>query len=127
MNLYFKKYPFRRLLLLSLVLLATTGLAREPDAEVEYLLSAVGTSDCLFVRNGTEHPPADAEDHLRMKYRKGARYVSNADDFIARIASKSSWSGKPYQILCPGEEPQPSSQWLNEHLTQFRAQTSPTD
>ena len=120
MAMHLIKY-LRGFLLLSMVLLSTTANAN--DAEVEHLLSAVGSSNCLFIRNGTEHPPAEAESHLRMKYRKGARYISSADDFITRIASKSSWSGKPYQIQCPNKESEPSSQWLNNQLSQFRSQT----
>jgi hypothetical protein len=106
---------------------AAVAVAADSDPEIEYLLTAIGSSDCLFVRNGTEHPPAEAESHLRMKYRKGARYISTADDFIARLASKSSWSGKPYQILCPDDEPQPSGQWLNNQLSRYRTETSPSD
>jgi hypothetical protein len=117
----------QRILILSMALLGATAAAANSDAEIQYLLSAVGSSDCMFVRNGTEHPPTEAEAHLRMKYRKGARYVSNADDFINRIASKSSWSGKPYQIVCPGNEPLPSSQWLNDQLSQHRAEISPVN
>jgi hypothetical protein len=120
------KLLLKSMLVLSIALSAATTVAATSDAEIEYLLSAVGSSGCMFVRNGTEHPPAEAESHLRMKYRKGARYVSNANDFITRIASKSSWSGKPYQILCPGNEPQPSSQWLNEQLSRHRADISPS-
>ncbi|MCP4000712.1 MAG: DUF5329 domain-containing protein [Gammaproteobacteria bacterium] len=112
-------------LLLSTILLTNTSTASE--AEVEYLLSAVGNSGCLFIRNGAEHPPAEAEGHLRMKYKNGSRYVSSTDDFITRIASKSSWSGNPYQILCPGKEPQSSSQWLNNQLSHFRSQTKLPD
>ena len=106
---------------------ASVAVAADSNPEIEYLLTAVGSSDCLFVRNGTEHPPAEAESHLRLKYRKGARYISTADDFIARIASKSSWSGRPYQILCPDDEPQLSGQWLNNQLSRYRTATSPPD
>ena len=125
MNSY--KQLLSRIMLLCIVMVTTMATAKESDPEVEYLLSAVGNSDCLFIRNGTEHPPAEAEAHLRMKYRKGARYVSSADDFIARIASKSSWSGRPYQIHCPGHELQSSSQWLNDRLNRYRSARKPQD
>ena len=109
------------------LLLTTAGAAEETDPEIEYLLSAVATSGCLFVRNGKEHPADEAESHLRMKYSRGSRYVSNADDFIKRIASKSSWTGKHYQIKCPDEDIQPSGQWLSNHLSSYRERLQPAD
>ena len=110
-------------LLLCLIVAAANAIAAQTDPEIEYLLVTVGNSGCLFVRNGSEHPPAEAESHLRMKYRKGARYIASADDFISRIASKSSWSGKPYQIVCHGNQSQPSGQWLHDQLSRYRAET----
>ena len=94
--------------------------AEEVPAEIDYLLTAVGGSDCVFIRNGKRHDSADAEDHLRMKYRRGKRYAPTSEDFIERLASKSSMSKKPYQIDCPGEGPVPSSDWLTLRLAEFR-------
>ena len=34
------------------------------DREIDYLLEAVAASDCIFIRNGKEHEPASAVDHL---------------------------------------------------------------
>ena len=78
----------------------SAGAADRADAEIEQILAAVGRSGCTFVRNGTPHSAPDAEDHLRMKFRKGARYVKTAEDFIDRLASASSWTGKPYRVQC---------------------------
>ena len=33
----------------------------------------------------------------------GKRYAGSAEVFIDRLASKSSWSGEPYQMICDGE------------------------
>lgn len=95
------------------------------ETEINHLLTMVGSSGCLFIRNGTEHEPADAESHLRMKYRNGRRYVSDAEDFINRIASKSSWTGRPYQVKCPGEPAKDSGPWLTAELNQFRGSQTP--
>ena len=95
------------------------------EQEIEFLLTTIGSSGCLFIRNGSEHEPAEAESHLRMKYRKGRRYISDAEDFINRIASKSSWSGKPYQVKCPGEAAADSGPWLQAELNTFRADKTP--
>ncbi len=90
------------------------------DAEVEYLLQTVGSSQCTFVRNGQRHTAERAEDHLRMKYNKARRYIANADEFITKIASESSWTGQPYTIECPGVESQPSKNWLFARLEEWR-------
>jgi len=89
-------------------------------AEIEYLLTTMGQSDCTFIRNGEEHDAEDAEAHLRMKYRRGKRYASTAEDFIENLASKSSMSRKPYLISCDGAEPGESGAWLRELLNEYR-------
>ncbi len=88
--------------------------------EIDYLLSAVGASDCAFIRNDKRHSAADAEDHLRMKYRRGKRYAPTTEAFIERLASKSSISKKLYLIDCPGEGLAPSGEWLTERLAEYR-------
>ncbi len=91
-------------------------------AEIEYLLAALGQSECTFIRNGKEHSPVDAESHLRMKYERGRKYVDSAEQFIDRLASESSWSGKPYYIQCPGEDRQKTVAWLSQRLAQYSAE-----
>ena len=105
-----------------LALLVAAGGARAGDnteAEIEYLLEYVAHSGCTFVRNGSEHDPADAADHLRLKYGRGARYVDSAEQFIDRLASESSWTGKPYSVNCRGRS-EPSGQWLHRALAAYR-------
>ena len=90
-------------------------------AEIEGLLVALGNSGCDFVRNGKVHEAADAEQHLRLKLRRGKAYVSSAEDFIERLASASSWSGEPYSVRCPDRPERPAAQWLSELLARQRA------
>jgi len=104
----------------TLILLSFGARAEEVPAEIDYLLTTVGSSDCVFIRNGKRHDAQDAEDHLRMKYRRGKRYAPTTEAFIERLASKSSMSKKLYQIECPGTEPVPSGDWLSQRLTEFR-------
>ena len=101
-------------------LLALPVSAADIDPEIDELLTAIGTSGCTFIRNGSSHPAAEAEQHLRMKYGKAQRYISGATDFINRIASKSSWSGKAYMIQCPDQDLEPSADWLDRELQQQR-------
>jgi len=98
--------------------------AGEPEDEIEFLITAIGQSDCTFIRNGSRHDAASAESHLRLKYRRGKRYAPTAELFIERLASASSMSRKPYQIECPGHEPVPSGDWLTARLREYRSARS---
>ena len=91
------------------------------NAEIDYLLDTVVASDCTFIRNGKEHEPEAAKDHLNLKRRKGKKYYSNADEFIENLASSSSWSGKPYHIRCGDDEAQLAKDWFSAVLAQYRA------
>lgn len=92
------------------------------EVEIEYLVSTIGASDCIFIRNGKRHSARDAEAHLRMKYRRARRYAPTAEKFIDRLASASSMSKKPYYIECAGREPVPSGEWLTAQLHEYRRQ-----
>lgn len=96
--------------------------ATETTAEIEYLLSTLGNSECTFVRNGKRHDAEKAEEHLRMKHRRGKRYVTTAETFIERLASRSSMSKKPYYVECPDDEPVPSGDWLMQRLSEYRTE-----
>lgn len=89
-------------------------------AEIDYLLNTIVSSDCTFVRNGKRHDATAAESHLRMKYKRGKRYVRTAESFIERLATRSSMSNKLYYIECPGAEPVPSGEWLTSRLQEHR-------
>ncbi len=90
--------------------------ANEEVEKIEYLLTSIGESGCTFIRNGKEYSASEAESHLRMKYRRGKKWANDAETFIERIASKSSFSGKPYRIRCGSAEPKPTSEWLSDRL-----------
>ena len=89
-------------------------------AEIEYLLQTIGQSECVFTRNGTQHSAVEAEDHLRMKYDRTKSRIKTAEAFIDRLASNSSWTGKPYTMRCTSDEPEPSGQWLYRELKRHR-------
>jgi hypothetical protein len=114
------KLPINLLIASVLTAFASVAVAQNDDAEIEYLLTLVGSSKCLFIRNGSQHLAADAESHLRMKYRKARGHIDNAEEFINRLASKSSWTGKPYTLDCSGTETQPTKTWLSERLVEYR-------
>ena len=115
--------PKHLLGLLALQLLLTTPASAandSADAEIQYLLQEVGSSNCTFVRNGQRHTAERAEEHLRMKYDKGRKYIDDAEEFIDKIASKSSWTGNPYTIECANGAPEKSRNWLLARLQDHR-------
>ncbi len=89
------------------------------DAEIDHLLAAVADSGCVFIRNGKEHDARAARDHLQMKRRRGRRYYDDVEEFIERIASKSSMSRKAYRIRC-GEEETTAAEWFSAVLADYR-------
>jgi hypothetical protein len=97
-----------------------SAMSAEPATEIEYLLHAIGQSECIFTRNGNDHSAPEAENHLRMKYDRTKSRIKTAEAFIDHLASKSSWTGKPYTIHCTNGDPEPSGQWLYRELTQYR-------
>ena len=98
----------------------STLFADDQDPEIDHLLQAIGKSDCVFIRNGSRHDSEKAEEHLRMKYKRGRRYATSAESFIERLASKSSMTRKLYMMECPGAEAEPAGEWLMRHLEEFR-------
>lgn len=115
---------FRNVIIL---LLAAMGVAtaatveNDPmDVEIDYLLTTVAESDCVFIRNGKEYDGEDARKHLQMKRERGRKYYDSSEEFIERIASKSSWSGKPYRIRC-GDAEENAGDWFMSLLESYRA------
>jgi Family of unknown function (DUF5329) len=114
----------RQLLASIFTLLLTTTIAlaldRQAKAEIDELISYVGTSGVRFIRNGTEHSGAEGAQHLRDKLARAGNRVKTTEDFIAGIASKSYISGKPYLVKFADGHSQPTGDWLRAHLAGVR-------
>jgi hypothetical protein len=54
--------------------------------------------DAKFIRNGDEHTAKEAAKFFRKKLDRKEKEVKTARDFIAKCASVSTTSGKPYEI-----------------------------
>ena len=93
----------------------------EQRAEVDHLVRYLGQSDCVMIRNGVRHDGAEAAEHVRRKYEHFRDKIGSTEEFIARSATKSLISGRSYQVQCPGEDPQPSADWLLAELEKYRA------
>ena len=110
--------------LLSASQLYAASLLPAARGEIEGLLSRLAASGCQFKRNGSWHPASEAQAHLRRKldYLENKGAVASTEQFIERAATKSSMSGKPYQVQCSNQTPVPSSQWLRTELKVLRAE-----
>lgn len=113
----------RRAALALVLALASAGAwaARTEQARIDALLVAVEKSGCEFERNGTRYSAAEGAAHLRTKLDSAGDRVQTAAQFIERIATGSSQSGKPYRVVCPGQAPAPSRAWLEARLAEMAA------
>jgi hypothetical protein len=68
------------------------------EQKINQLILFVEKTDAKFIRNDVEYSGVDAAKHLKMKREKAGSKIKTAKDFIDQIASKSSMSGKPYQM-----------------------------
>jgi hypothetical protein len=114
----------RQLLASIFTLLLTTTIAlaldRQAKAEIDELISYVGTSGVRFIRNGTEHSGAEGAQHLRDKLARAGNRVKTTEDFITGIASTSYMTGKPYLVKFADGHTQPAGDWLRAHLAEVR-------
>ncbi len=119
---------FRRSFLVSVTTLMAFGAAvaaRSPHEQtrIEKLIRFVEIQkDMTFIRNGTEYSCAEAGKFLRGKLGSMGKDVTTAREFIERIGTKSSMSGKPYEVKFGDGKTMLASQFLAEELKRIEAQ-----
>lgn len=98
-------------------------------AETAYLLAFVEASDCGFYRNGTRYDGVRAGSHLRDKYGLivAPDHVLTTAAFIEKVASRSSMTGRPYEVSCAGQERVPLGPWLREALARYKTNGAPRE
>jgi hypothetical protein len=102
--------------------LCAAGEVGAPDpaaekAKIEFLLKAVAESTVTFVRNDTEYDGTKAAEHLRAKWRGAGGEIKTARQFIEFCATKSSMSGKAYEIILADRKTRiPCAAWLETLL-----------
>jgi hypothetical protein len=101
---------------LSPLLRAAEGTLSE-QAKIESLLTSIESlSDATFVRNGSEYNAKNAAKFLRGKWDANKNDIKTARDFIDKVATKSSTTGKPYMIRPKGEDEIACAEFLNKAL-----------
>ena len=96
--------------------------------KIQFLLQEIEQIQAVFIRNGQEHDPKNGAQTFRAQTQvcpnKILVFTSSkpvlAQDFISQIASKSSTSGKIYQIKFPDGRTLPTGDWLEEKLKEFK-------
>ncbi len=96
--------------------------------KIQFLLQEIEQIQAVFIRNGQEYGPPVARRHLENKLQQAQKrfwFFSSSKplpvmDFIDQIASRSSVSGKAYQIKFPDGRIVSTGNWLKEKLKEFK-------
>lgn len=83
--------------------------------KIEYLIAQIAKQDAVFIRNGSEYTPSKAAEHLRMKYNR-AGDIQTALQFIEKLGTSSSMSGKPYMMRYKNGKTVKVGEWLKAEL-----------
>lgn len=101
--------PHRLILVITLLcglfspVLCAAETALTEQAKIESLITTIESlSDATFVRNGSEYNAKNAAKFLRGKWDANKKDIKTANDFIDKVATKSSTTGKPYMIRPKG-------------------------
>jgi hypothetical protein len=93
---------------------------KDLETTIRHLLEFVRTSDVIFIRNGKEHSPEDAAEHIEKKYKHYRKKIETPEDFIERSATKSILSGKLYRVRLADGTVIPTRDWLTAELERYR-------
>jgi len=69
------------------------------EQKVDEFLSFLEKTNFTFIRNGSKYTAQEAAEHLRNKYNSQQSEISTFEDFVTKIATKSSFSGEDYQVI----------------------------
>jgi len=105
---------------------AQAAQTEELDSTIEYLIGQVSGSGLTFIRNADHYPAAEAAEHMRRKYAHFKGEIRTPEDFIARCATRSLLTGKPYLVITQRGEEIPTSDWLGRMLEAYRSQRRQT-
>jgi hypothetical protein len=93
----------------------------EEAGRIDALIAAVERmADAAFIRNGLTYDSTVAAEFLRRKWRAQADRVGSAEDFIEKVASFSSTSGRPYLIRFGDGRVFPCSVFLRAELAKLQ-------
>ena len=89
------------------------------EARINAMLEGLAQKkDLIFVRNGDEHTCDEAVSHLRLKLGNTRNRIDTAEQFIDKVASSSSITGKPYIVKIPGKSDENAQPFLHALIAQ---------
>jgi len=92
--------------------------------KIESLLSGVEQmTDAVFIRNGKNYRAPVAAEFLRRKWESHRSEIRSAADFIDKVASFSSTTGKPYRIRWRDGKEKSSAEFFRIQLSLLESQT----
>jgi hypothetical protein len=108
------------LLLLALTTPLLVCAADKPLTEREKIQALINhvenLKDAKFIRNGSTHDAKTAAKFLRGKWQAHEKEIKTVVDFIEKVASFSSTSGKPYVIHLNSTGDVQSGEYLKQEL-----------
>jgi hypothetical protein len=108
--------------------LSPRGRELTDQEKIERLLEAIESAEGdVFIRNGGEHSAKDAAEHLRTKWQAAGSENKSVDDFIDKIASKSSLSGEPYHVRLADGKDVLASDYLKSKLSEIEKNGVPSE
>jgi hypothetical protein len=100
---------------------ATPAAAMSEAQKIEALIDRVAKLDgAVFVRNDKEYDAKTAAEFLRRKWESKKDEIKTAEEFIAKIGSVSSTSGKPYLVRFKDGREVKGGDFLREELKKLR-------
>lgn len=98
------------------------------EKKIHFLINSIEKSNAIFIRNNTNHTSKEAAEHLRYKLERAKKsfwfFSSNVDvtveNFINKIASKSSFSGKDYHMKLKDGSIVTTKSWLIKALKDLK-------
>ena len=87
--------------------------------KIQALLDIIVKSNLIFIRNSVEYSAVRTRKHLELKLSYAGSRISTAEQFIKYIATKSSWTGKPYYVKLPDGKKIKTADWLHQKLKEI--------
>lgn len=84
------------------------------------IVSVAELNGAVFVRNGKEYAPSAAAKFLRAKWQKQAPDIASAEEFVVKVATASSTTGRVYMVRFADGREMETSTFLRTHLAAMR-------
>ena len=95
------------------------GASSSEKQKIAALLDAIEKSNITFIRNDQEYPASAARQFMEAKIKRAGSQIKTAGDFIGLVATRSTTTGKPYQVRFADGRTTESACWLRARLAEI--------